>query len=155
MAILAQAALEGTERIHVFERSGSRFSERLHLIAGKLSRDTGCRIDIHGYEEEERLRFCIKDSVLLVNATSVGMEPDTGSSLIEDISYFHEGLLVGDVIYHPQETRFLRLARSAGCRGFNGEGMLLYQGAEAFRIWTGQEMPVEHIREKLDQALHG
>ena len=52
------------------------------------------------------------------------------------------------MIYNPKETRLLRMAREAGCRTFNGMYMLLYQGAEAFRIWTGQQMPVEHIKEK-------
>ncbi|MCR2023710.1 quinate/shikimate dehydrogenase, partial [Blautia pseudococcoides] len=40
-------------------------------------------------------------------------------------------------------------AKEAGCKGFNGYAMLLYQGAEAFRIWTGREMPLEVVREKL------
>jgi quinate/shikimate dehydrogenase len=52
------------------------------------------------------------------------------------------------VIYNPRETRFLREAREAGCRTFNGMYMLLYQGAEAFRLWTGKEMPVEEIKAK-------
>ena len=58
---------------------------------------------------------------------------------------------IRDMIYDPKETRLLRMAREAGCRTFNGMYMLLYQGAEAFRIWTGQQMPVEHIKEKYFQ----
>lgn len=60
---------------------------------------------------------------------------------------FHKDLIVSDVIYNPKETKLLRLAREAGCPTFNGLYMLLYQGAEAFKLWTGQEMPVEKIKE--------
>ena len=90
----------------------------------------------------------ISESALLLNATSVGMAPDTEGSIIEDTSLYHPDLIVSDVIYNPRETRFLREAREAGCRTFNGMYMLLYQGAEAFRLWTGKEMPVEEIKAK-------
>jgi shikimate dehydrogenase len=61
---------------------------------------------------------------------------------------FHEDLFVSDIIYNPRETRLLRMAKEAGCRTSNGLFMLLYQGAEAFRLWTGQEMPVDIIKER-------
>ena len=76
------------------------------------------------------------------------MAPDTNRSILEDASLLRPELTVADIIYNPRETLFLRQAREAGCRAFNGMYMLLYQGAEAFRLWTGQEMPVESIREK-------
>lgn len=56
--------------------------------------------------------------------------------------------MVYDVIYNPEETKLLRMAKEAGCRTANGLYMLLYQGAAAFKIWTGQDMPVELIKEK-------
>ena len=56
--------------------------------------------------------------------------------------------MVYDVIYNPEETKLLRLAKEAGCRTANGLYMLLYQGAAAFEIWTGEKMPVEQIKEK-------
>ena len=58
----------------------------------------------------------------------------------------HEDLIVSDVIYNPRETKLLKMAKEAGCRTFNGMYMLLYQGAEAFKIWTGKEMPTEIIK---------
>ena len=51
-------------------------------------------------------------------------------------------------VYEPQETRLLREAKATGCQTFNGMYMLLHQGAKAFQIWTGQEMPVSVIKEK-------
>ena len=54
-----------------------------------------------------------------------------------------------DVVYAPPETKLLRDARSAGCRTCDGLGMLLCQGAEAFRLYSGLEMPIEEIRALL------
>ena len=58
----------------------------------------------------------------------------------------HDGLIVSDIIYNPKETRLLSMARAKGLPAFNGSYMLLYQGAEAFRLWTGKEMPVALIK---------
>ena len=85
------------------------------------------------------------DAEILVNATPVGMYPGNGQSPV-DLSVFPVCQGVLDVIYNPRETRFLKEAREAGCRTFNGMYMLLYQGAEAFRLWTGKEMPVKEIK---------
>ena len=76
------------------------------------------------------------------------MAPDTDASIIADTSLYRPDLIVSDVIYNPRETKFLREAREAGCQTFNGMYMLLYQGAEAFRLWTGQDMPVAEIKAK-------
>ena len=73
------------------------------------------------------------------------MKPLDGETLI-DPSLFRSDLVVADTVYNPRETRFLKEAREAGCRTFNGMYMLLYQGAEAFRLWTGKEMPVKEIK---------
>ena len=43
----------------------------------------------------------------------------------------------------------LKLAREAGCKTMNGMGMLLFQGAAAFRLWTGKEMPIAHMKKVL------
>lgn len=103
-------------------------------------------------EDLTELKKKIDSSALLANATSVGMEKSGGDAAgiektpITDPSVFREDLTVADVIYHPQKTRLLREAEEKGCRTFNGMYMLLYQGAEAFRLWTGQKMPVEEVR---------
>ena len=56
---------------------------------------------------------------------------------------------MADVVYEPQETRTApERLKQPGCQTFNGMYMLLHQGAKAFQIWTGQEMPVSVIKEK-------
>lgn len=87
------------------------------------------------------------ESQLFVNATSVGM--DGQSMIISPTMSFPEGLQVADVIYQPFETPFLKLVRSKGLPAINGLGMLLFQAAEAFEVWTGKPMPTEKIWTEL------
>lgn len=88
---------------------------------------------------------------LLVQTTSVGM--GDGQSPLE-LAPVGVREAVADIIYHPPETPLLTQARALGLRGANGIGMLLHQGALAFRFWTGQEPPVPVMREALLAALH-
>ena len=147
-AICAQAALDGVEKIHVFARETSRFWERTQKLVENINSTLPCKAVLHENKDTGALARAISESALLLNATSVGMAPDTDSTIIQDTSLYHPDLIVSDVIYNPRETRFLREAREAGCRTFNGMYMLLYQGAEAFRLWTGKEMPIKEIKEK-------
>lgn len=148
-AICTQAALDGAGRIYVFARMTSKYLPRMKELIRRLKKETGCEILLCDNEDKDRLKKSLRESVLLVNATSVGMAPDEEGCILPGKDYLHEGLAVGDIVYNPWETRLLRMAKEAGCKGFNGYAMLLYQGAEAFRIWTGKEMPVEVVREKL------
>ena len=147
-AICAQAALDGVEKIHIFARETSRFWERTQKLVENINSTLPCKAVLHENKDTGALARAISESTLLLNATSVGMAPDTNNTIIQDTSLYHPDLIVSDVIYNPRETRFLREAREAGCRTFNGMYMLLYQGAEAFRLWTGKEMPIKEIKEK-------
>lgn len=146
-AILVQAALDGVEEINVFNIKDA-FYERAEGIAEKLNERTSCKVTLHDFSDMEVLRKCVAESAILVNGTSVGMAPNTDATMIEDTSMFRPDLFVFDVIYNPQETRLLREARAAGCKAANGMYMLLYQGAASFKLWTGEDMPVEIIKEK-------
>lgn len=147
-AICVQAALDGVKKIHLFTRPSSRFHQRTVVLVDRINQITDCEITLYDQADQHALRTSMEQSAILVNGTSVGMAPDTDASIIEDSSFFIPGKIVADIIYNPQETKLLKMAREAGCKTFNGMYMLLYQGAEAFRIWTGQEMPIEQIKEK-------
>lgn len=146
-AILVQAALDGLSEISVFSIRDA-FFPRAEKIVGQLNERTKCRVRLFDFDDESILRREIGESCILTNGTSVGMAPNTDRSVITDPSMFHRDLVVSDVIYNPKETLLLRTAREAGCRTFNGLYMLMYQGAEAFHLWTGQEMPIPLIKEK-------
>lgn len=147
-AILTQAALDGVSQINVFARKGNSWNLITHQI-DLLNQETSCQIILHELGDETSLRHSVSDSAILVNASSVGMAPNTEDCLIPDISYFHPELVVSDVIYNPQKTKLLQMAETAGLSVFNGMYMLLYQGAAAFQIWTGQEMPVDLVKKTL------
>lgn len=144
-AIFVQAALDGAGEITIFTRSTSPFFPRTQKIVETLREQTGCKIGVFDYDDQ-RLKQEIHSSQLLVNGTSVGMAPRVEGCLLPDPSYLHPGLTVADIIYNPRKTRLVKMAQEAGCRAFGGSDMLLYQGAEAFRLWTGEPMPVEHIK---------
>lgn len=146
-AILAQAILDGVSQIAVFVRSSSIEKTRPYLE--KIQNATGFRVDLFALEDVQDLQDSITQADLLVNATSVGM--DGSSQPIPTSIVLPEKLLVADVIYQPFETQFLKWARNQGNQSINGLGMLLYQAAEAFELWTGKEMPTDQIWELLKQ----
>ena len=146
-AILAQAILDGVSQVSVFVRSASMRKTQPYLE--KLQHETGFRVDLFALEDAQELQENIRKAELLVNATSVGM--DGASQPIPTSIVLPEKLLVADVIYQPFETPFLKWARSQGNHAVNGLGMLLYQAAEAFQLWTGKEMPTDQIWELLKQ----
>ena len=146
-AILAQAILDGVSQISVFVRSSSMEKTRPYLE--KIQNATGFRVDLFALEDRQDLQDSITHADLLVNATSVGM--DGTSQPIPSSIVLPDKLLVADVIYQPFETPFLKWAKNQGNQSINGLGMLLYQAAEAFELWTGKEMPTDQIWELLKQ----
>lgn len=59
-------------------------------------------------------------------------------------------LVVFDVVYSPLETELLKFAKKHGAKKvINGLGMMIHQGAEAFKLFTGEDMPVDHVKEVL------
>ena len=92
---------------------------------------------------------------LALNATSLGLQSGDDLPFGEQQFSLKLAGAVYDMIYRPAETRFLALAKKAGCRTANGLGMLLYQGAKALEIWTGQPAPIEIMRRALVQNIYG
>ena len=108
----------------------------------------GCRVTLHDLDDRKALAAAIAEADILSNATRVGMAPLENETNI-DPRWFRPELVVTDVVYAPPETRMLREAKAAGCRTCDGLGMLLCQGAEAFRLYTGLAMPIDEIRAVL------
>ena len=146
-AICAQAAIDGVKEINMFSIR-DQFFDRAVKLADNITSQTNCKVNLYDLEDKTMLKNCIDNSHILTNATSVGMAPNTDACILPDNSYLHEGLIVSDVIYNPRETKLITMAKEASLPTFNGLYMLLYQGAEAFKIWTGKDMPVEIIKEK-------
>lgn len=144
-SIFVQAALDGVKNINIFSIK-DRFWEKAERMVEAVNKNTDCTARLMELGDDALLADSIADSQILTNATSVGMAPNVDGCIVSDNSMLPEGLIVSDVIYNPMETKLLKMAKERGCKTFNGMYMLLYQGAEAFKIWTGREMPVEHIK---------
>ncbi len=142
-SIITQAALDGVEKINIFKRKNSTFVNTVEY-AEKITKSTECDIFVYDMNDKDILEFSIQESDILINGTNVGMGDDDTSLVPKE--FFHPNLAVCDVIYHPPETRLLKDAKAAGCKTMNGKYMLLYQGAAAFKLWTGQDMPIDLVK---------
>ena len=111
--------------------------------AEKLSKETpDCKVSVFDLADEAKLKEEVANADILVNATLAGMKPHEELTLIKDKSMFRPDLVVADVVYNPAETRMVKEAKEAGCKlAIGGKGMLLWQGAAAYKLYTGLEMP--------------
>ena len=125
-----------------------QFFDRAQKTVDLINSNTNCHAALYDLADDSELRKSIAASDILTNGTSVGMAPNIDNCIITDKNIFHNNLIVSDIIYNPEETKLLSMAKASGCQVFNGLYMLLYQGAEAFKIWTGKDMPVDIIKEK-------
>jgi len=93
-----------------------------------------------------------KEINLLINTTNVGMYPYTEEMPV-DVEVLHKDLIVSDVVYNPKQTLLLRTAEAKGLQIHGGLGMLAYQGALAFKKWTGVEAPIELFFQLLNSEV--
>ncbi len=103
----------------------------------------------------EALLGCPNHTVdLVINATPLGLTRK--DPLPVDYRWLQRNRPphVYDLVYRPKETALMRAARTAGCRAANGLGMLLYQGAEALRLWSGAPPPLQIMRAALEKNIH-
>ena len=142
IAIISQAVFEGIKNIFVFKRDKNW--EEQKKILYNIESKTNSQIELFSLEDKNILKRKIEESDLLINATSVGMKENI--SLIEDKNFFRKDLIVCDIIYNPAKTKLLQIAEKEGCKIINGIGMLLYQGALSFELWTNKKMPVDYIK---------
>jgi shikimate dehydrogenase len=94
----------------------------------------------------------MQDADILINATSVGMHPHVGQSLVAP-QWLKPDLTVMDIVYNPTETKLAKDAKAAGARVISGVEMLIYQGAASFEIWTGCAAPVKVMRKTVLSEL--
>lgn len=146
-AIEAQCAIEGAREISVFAQR-AEYAESCRVMAERImSGAPGCNINVYELADKDRLSYETEKSGIFINGTSIGMGAKREESPADGAVIFREGLFVADVVYEPRETRLVKEARAAGCRAVGGIGMLLWQGAAAFHLFTGRKMPTDDVRE--------
>ena len=95
----------------------------------------------------------LKDTDILVNTTPIGMYPNISQKPIVTADMMHEELVVNDIVYNPLKTGIER-SRKSRCKTISGVKMLIYQGVEAFKIWTGIEPPIEVFKRALMNQMN-
>jgi shikimate 5-dehydrogenase len=95
----------------------------------------------------------VADADLIVNCTSVGMQPKVDESPLPDDAPLKAGVVLYDMVYRPAHTKLMRQVEAAGGRAVGGLGMLARQGAAAFRLWTGVEPPLDVMLATLRKEL--
>ncbi|HIT59686.1 MAG TPA: shikimate dehydrogenase [Candidatus Fimousia stercorigallinarum] len=145
-AIEVQAALDGAAEIAIFNRD-DEFYARAEGTVEKLKKETpDVKVSVTKLEESDKLAEAVNNCDILINATSVGMKPMDGQSLI-DTSLLRKDLVVADTVYNPEKTQLILDAEEAGCAAaIGGKGMLLWQGALNYELFVGKEMPVEEYQ---------
>ena len=145
-AIQVQCALDGVREISIFNIKDD-FFERTIDTAKKIKEEVpGIVVNVYDIADTAKMTEEIKSSDIFVNATIVGMKPMDDQSVVKDLEAFTKDLVVVDVVYNPEETKLLKDAKSKGCKCIGGKGMLLWQGVAAFKLYTGQDMPVDDVK---------
>ena len=94
---------------------------------------------------QDSIQKNLRSSDLLINATNVGMGPNSKLSIV-DPKLLKSDLTVMDIVYNPLETKLLSDAKIVGAKTINGLEMLIYQGAASFELWTGRKAPIEIMK---------
>ena len=152
-AIQVQAALDGAREISIFNKKDGFFEKAQNTVEAIKREVPECVVNLFDIDDTEKLYEEIKTSDILTNATLIGMKPYDNETNIKDTSVFRKDLVVTDVVYNPIKTKMILDAEKAGCKVVGGKGMLLYQGVEAFKLFMGQEMPVEEVKAKYYSDL--
>ena len=145
-AIGAQGAIEGLKEIKLFNRRDEFFDKAL-AFAQRVNENTDCVVTVT--DHQQAFAEALASADILTNGTKVGMKPLENESLVNDISLLHPGLLVTECVYNPHMTKLLQQAQQAGCKTIDGYGMLLWQGAEQFTLWTGKDFPLEYVKQVM------
>jgi shikimate dehydrogenase len=143
---VAYALLTGGWRVHVL----SRELERAEAFAREFE-PVGTIAPL----QRRNLPSLVAESALIVNCTPVGMWPHADASPWPDEAPIPSASTVYDLVYNPPRTVLMAQAEVAGARAIGGLGTLVWQGALAFELWTGQEPPLDVMRAAAERALAG
>lgn len=147
-AISFYIAKYGASKLTIVNRN-VEYAQRLarDVLNSKLT-DNVCADSIN------RINYYIKHADILIDTTPIGMHPHVGDNPIVTAEDMYEDLVVFDAVYNPNETVLIKEAIRAGAKPVCGIKMLLYQGAESFKIWTGCDAPVDVMEEALRKKIN-
>jgi len=148
---MVQAAIEGIKEIKLFNRNDEFFQKALDF-AKRVNENTDCVVTVTDLADQQAFADALATADILTNGTKVGMKPLENESIVSDVSLLRSELLVTECVYNPHMTKLLQQAQQAGCKTIDGYGMLLWQGAEQFKLWTGKDFPLEYVKQVMGFA---
>ncbi|MCR5833255.1 MAG: shikimate dehydrogenase [Selenomonadaceae bacterium] len=104
--------------------------------------------------QSEEFKEAMQSADILINTTPLGMYPKVDEMPPVDLKLLSEGALVYDIVYNPFETKLLKTAKDFGYRTLSGLTMLLQQGKESYRLFTGELPDLDVMRKTLEEGLH-
>ncbi len=145
-AISVELALASAGHLTVVNRSIGRGQELANLLTTKTRTPAQ-------FVEWTSTYAIPSNTDIVVNATSIGLFPDSAAQ--PDLAYdtIAPNLIVCDVIPNPPYTRFLQEAERRGAKTLDGLGMLVYQGAIGFKMWTGLDAPIDVMYQALKEVF--
>ncbi|MCH4005190.1 MAG: shikimate dehydrogenase [Lactobacillus crispatus] len=145
--IAVQSALDGVKEIKIFNIKDDKWAQAEKNVK-TIQENTDCKVSLTDLADQDAFKKAIAESDIYCDATGVGMKPLEDKTLVEDPSWFHKDMVVFDTVYAPRTTKLMKVAQEAGVEHvFDGIGMMIEQGAAAFKLWTGKDMPTDYIRE--------
>ena len=138
--VIALSLAEEVEELTLLNRT----LEKVRKIEEKLNQHFGEKVRSDTLSPGNIKKY-LRDSDILINATSVGMYPNLSQSIVPS-EILKPDLVVMDIVYNPVETQLVENARTAGASVITGVEMLIHQGAASFEIWTGCPAPVDVMR---------
>lgn len=147
-AIVFYLAKYGAEEVNILNRNLKKAENLANdLLASNLISNVNS-------SDISEISKCISDADILIDTTPIGMHPNVFDEPIVKAEDIHEELVVNDIVYNPNETVLIKEAIKANAKVVYGIKMLLYQGAESFKIWTGREAPIDVMEAKLKETLN-
>ena len=141
-AIAVECALAGAKRVLILNGSPQRGEELAALLREKTAADAA-------YLPWQGTASLPEGTDILVNATPIGLYPKVNEKPDIDYNGITPEMIVTDVVFNDPNTLFLQEAARRGAQTIDGLGMLACQGALNFTLWTGEEAPLEVMREQL------
>lgn len=140
-AIAVECALAGADSIVIVNRTLSKAEE----LAEVIEDNTEAKAKAVSWDST----YEVTDTDILINATSIGFDPDITAKPDIDYNLITDNMVITDVVFNPVDTVFLNECAKQGAKVINGLGMLACQGALNFTLWTGVEAPLDVMEKQL------
>lgn len=144
-AVAVQLALSGVKELTIFDAVEKSAKDVAAIINDNIKT---CVAAAYLFDEDHLSRE-MKTAAIYADCTPFGMAPFEDKAVVSSADKLPENIIVVDICHTPPRTKLLAMAESRGLKTINGIGMMYNQGAKAFNIWTGLNMPVDYVKEQM------